>query len=224
MKKEIEKDEFKQIWIDLHSNNKPVAQTLIGYHNSATNEYDNGLDSKILGLKTSDIYSINQNLKLAIQTRNSFDENEIVPLGVIVDQSGDQTIKLARHTEHFKNVEVILIDKELNKIHDLKLANYNFKANKGKYEDRFEIRFKNIIKKQLNTNSIQVFNITNFMISSNDQPIQAIDVFDITGKLIKQVNNLNQNEYQFNYTKSNSTYLLHIKLADGSSEKIKTIF
>ena len=62
------------------------------------------------------------------------------------------------------------------------------------------------------------------MISSNDQPIQAIDVFDITGKLIKQVNNLNQNEYQFNYTKSNSTYLLHIKLADGSSEKIKTIF
>lgn len=224
LKKEIAKDEFKQIWIDLHSNNKPVAQTLIGYHNNATNEYDNGLDSKILGLKTSDIYSINQNIKLAIQTRNSFDENEIVPLGVILDQSGDQTIKLARHTEHFKNVEVILIDKELNKIHDLKLANYNFKANKGKYEDRFEIRFKNIIKKQQNTNSIQVFNITNFMISSKDQPIQAIDVFDSTGKLIKQVNNLNQNEYQFNYTKSNSTYLLHIKLADGSSEKIKTIF
>ena len=221
---EITKEEFKQIWLDLKLNNKKVGQTLLGFHNAATNDYDLGLDSEILGLSANNIYSIIPNKKLAIQTKKSISEEETIPLGILLNETGTHNISINNFTEDFNEYTVYLIDNKLKSVHNLSFESYNFEAEKGKYDNRFEIRFSKKSNVKFEENNLHVYNKSEFKLYSEKFEIKNIQIFDISGKLIKDIHNVNSKEYIFNYNKENNTYILKVILSNGEIKNIKTIY
>lgn len=222
--KQILNTEFKQIWIDLKTDNKKIGQTLIGYHPEATEDYDFGLDSEILGLSVNNIYSIIPNKKLAIQTKNQIKEDETVALGILLNETGTHTISINNFTEHFNEYTVYLIDNKLKTVHNLNSGDYNFEAEKGKSDNRFEIRFSKKSTLQFEENRLNVYNKSEFKIESEKFKIKNIQIFDLSGKLIREIKNLDSKDYIFNFDKNNTTYILKVNLENGQIKNIKTIY
>ena len=87
-----------------------------------------------------------------------------------------------------ENQEVYLKDKVTNTYHNLKKEPFQFNAQKGTFNDRFELRFTDQSRE-----SNPIVSVTNFqmypldqsiIVNSPDANIQSIEVYDLLGKLI----------------------------------------
>src|SRR5690606_7736692 len=159
---------------------------------------------------TFEIYSIINNDTYAIQGRAlPFDENDIVPLGVVVPQSGIYTIALSKVDGLFETGQAIYLeDLQLGIIHDIKTAPYTFSTSNGRFENRFVLRY---TTNALNENDFEmnnsVFVYTNdfINISSKKETIKEVIVHDLLGRRIYENKNVNGNELSIqSVTKSQS--------------------
>ena len=215
--------EKHRLWLNLSNSQGAFKQTLIGYIEGATNNIDTSFDGEILpSQNVISFYSLSDNKTLSIQGRAiPFDQNDIVKIGYKSNIAGDFDISLHDFDGLMNAENIYLEDKDLNIIHDLKLAAYNFSTVIGTFEDRFQIRYTNTTLQNnsftINNNSVSVAVKENKInIKSVTETIQEVTIFDIVGRKVYENKKIENNNFTINNpTSNNQTLILKIKLTNG---------
>ena len=106
-------------------------------------------------------------------------------------------------------------------IHNLKDSPYNFRSGIGTFNRRFVLRFidvnsgSRVSGDNLESNVTAFISEKNLVIEASDN-INAVDIYDISGKLISSdiPNEMNRN-YSSNFYYAEGVYLVKIKLENG---------
>ena len=192
--------EKHRIWLDLVDKNNMSTRTLLGYVEGATLDKDRMYDAYNNVGGTNAIYTMAQGVTLIIQGRPlPFDENDQVPLGVSITQTGDYSIAIAAVDGLFENnVQAIYLkDNYLGVIHNLSQAPYRFTQANGVINDRFQIVYKNpsLSTTNINLNGVVLYEDNKTIyINSGNATMNTIKVYDILGRLLKVKNNVLSNK------------------------------
>ncbi len=222
--------EKNRIWLNISNADGAFKQTLIGYIEGATNEFDRRFDAEILNSgSTVSIYTTLSDKNLAIQgKRLPFEENDTVPLGYSSNVAGDFTINIENTDGFFTTQNIYLEDKMLNLIHDLKASDYTFNTAVGTFNDRFELRYTD--SSLGNEHFTEAANVlvavknNTINIQSEKENITAIAVYDLLGRTVLHINGINDIEYAINTLNvSQQAMVMKITLASGRTVNRKII-
>lgn len=182
--------EKHRLWVSASNSEGAFKQMLLAYAEGATASFDRGLDGEFYsesgGLA---IYILGAGRKLSIQSLGlPFDAASSVPLGLKAGSAGIFTIAIDKLDGLFGSQDIFLHDKELEHLHDLKIAGYAFSTPAGTFDDRFEIVYRD---DTLGTDGFQERNsIVAFkegesvkVISSRSRII-AVEICDMQGRII----------------------------------------
>lgn len=227
-----EATEKNRLWLNISNENGAYHETLLGYLNNATNELDYGFDGKHTnGGNFVSIYSILDENKLSIQGRAlPFEETEIIPIGYVSTISSVMSIAIEQVDGFFGEQNVYLFDKTTELYHDLKVGPFSFEATPGTFDNRFELRFINetlsVENPTLAENNLQIIKSNKTIeVKCPSGSIEAISVFDITGKEIASYEAINQNTFSSNQLNiSNQVVIVKIKLENDEIVTRKLIF
>lgn len=185
--------EQDRIWINLTTPNNVFRQVLIAFFDNTTPGYDRAYDGKRLEVGNDyDFYSLIEEEKYAIQSRETFDSLITIPLGLKVTQPDTLTISIANLEGVLSTSEVYLEDKDLNIIHDLKNSDYTFNlSSPGNYNDRFKLRFNNSVlsvdDEITPKENLIIFQEDKDFISiktSKNKVIKNIEIYDLLGRTL----------------------------------------
>lgn len=219
-------EEKHRIWLNLKNNSGQFSQILVGYMNEATNDYDYGIDGLAFGNQGSNLYSIEDINKYAVQGRTlPFTDEDVVPLGLSIIEPSVYEIEIENIDGLFAGSQnIYLKDKVLNIIHDLKSAPYSFSASVETIENRFEIVFKN---EALSNNLEEISNLTIhqsenlvYVKSDNDEIVQ-IEVYDLLGRSIFYKTKINETTFDFSVQGIKSQVLI-VKVVTKNKGVTKT--
>ena len=228
--KELEKH---RIWLNLSNNTINGSQTVVGYVENATNDYDPGYDSHVYDEKQLfSIYSLIGVDKMVIQGRAlPFVDTDAVPLGYSINTVGNATISIDHVDGLFDDTQnVYLEDKVLNAVHNLKENPYNFSSEVGTFNDRFVLRYtdKNLGTNDfdLNSNTLLIAKDRNGLkIKSAIENIKRVTVFDLLGRKVFEKGAINNTEFHTsNITLYNQIGIVKVTLTDGQEISKKIIF
>jgi hypothetical protein len=192
--------EKHRIWLDLVDKNNASTRTLLGYVEGATLDKDRMYDAYNNFGDNNAIYTLTQGVTLNSQGRPlPFDDNDQVPLGVCITQTGNYTIAIAAVDGLFENngKTIYLKDNYLGVIHNLSQEPYRFTQAKGLINDRFQIVYKNpsLGTTEMNSNDVVIYEDNQTIyIHSGNSTMSSIKVFDILGRLLKVKNNVLSND------------------------------
>jgi hypothetical protein len=211
--------EKSRIWLDLISNSGKFSQILVGYLADATLGWDSFYDGVPIDESGMLLYSIIPDRKLVIQGRPlPFEEEDQVALGFKSTAQDIYTFGLDAVDGLFDNQNIYIEDRDLNIVHDLKESPYIFTAAAGTFNDRFVLRYTDAAlgNETFNTNANVVAFIYNHELNiKSTKNITHIDLFDISGKLIKTYANENAIEFKTKFNFAQGVYLVKIKLDNG---------
>lgn len=224
--------EKHRLWLDLSNNDGAFKQTLIGYIEGATNDYEDNFDGiSFDGNPYVDFYSINNENKLVIQGRTlPFSNKDIVPLGYRSTIAGSFTIAINQTDGLLDNHAIYLEDKVTQTIHDLKSGNYTFTTQTGTFNDRFVLRYTN---NALGTddfdnyeNGVLVTVLNKIItISSSNEILERVLIYDISGKQVFRKNSIgNPKLVVDNLRFGDQVLLVKVILKNGTSTTRKIIF
>ncbi len=218
-------EEKHRIWIDIINDTSHQADTmLLGYSSSSTMARDNLYDCFFVPRSDVSLYSMIGDESFIIQGRPlPFDDNDMVPLGINIMEAGSHTIAIHKVDGLFLDgTNIYLEDKALNIIHDLKQAPYVFTSAKGKFNNRFVLRYKNETLANPDFDALQNSVIVSgnhgsMAIKSSLETMQEVTVFDVLGRQLLHANTIGNNDFEAaNVTSSEQTLIVKIKLTDGT--------
>ena len=181
--------ERNRIWLNLSNAQDAFKQTMIGYIEGATNDFDRGYDGELFNANSFvSIYSIVGQTTMAIQGRAlPFNADDKVALGYSSNVAGLFEISIENVDGIMQQQNIYLEDKLLDVIHDLKQSAYSFQTTTGTFNNRFELRYTN------STLSTDVFaNAGNALIVTADNKqidllsqhdsMKSVTVYDLLGR------------------------------------------
>lgn len=217
-------EEKHRIWLDISNNTShETDRMLVGYAANATMGRDNLYDCFFVPRGNVSLYSLLGEDSFIIQGRAlPFDNNDRVPLGINIMEAGSHTIAINKVDGLFENdINIYLEDKQLQIIYDLKQAPYVFTSEKGKFNDRFVLRY---TSETLGTPAVS--SIENSLvvtahhgelgIKSYLEHMREVTVFDVLGRALLTTKNMDCNEFNTNNLSSTQqTLIIKIKLVNG---------
>jgi len=215
--------DYRRFRINVDFNDVYTRQLLMNFHESATEGFDRGLESKSASSLTTDANWVLDEEAYVVQALK-MDEALKIPLVVkIVDP---QTIRFRSFDiQNFDDVEgIYLHDIETDFYYDLKTQNYEVFLDTGNYTSRFEITFRGQSALGLEddfASQLQLFqnNLQSEVTILNPNSLEITDfkLYDINGRLILSKNKLElQNKYTFNTSNlSSGVYIANIKLSES---------
>lgn len=213
-----------RIWLSFSNSKGAYSQSLIAFLSGATNDFEPEYDGiRAEADQNTKFYSILGDKELSIQGRSVFSGDEEIPLGFYITKpdafviSIDQIKGLISDEE----INILLIDHQLNKIHDLKKSNYHFEvASSGINNNRFTIQIKGTA---LGTNDIGKEE-NNLIIIRRDQlyrveakkTVRSVKVYDIMGRLLVQKYPDKETfDVETHHIKKGTVLIFNIELEDG---------
>jgi hypothetical protein len=212
--------EKSRIWLDLISNSGSFSQMLVGYLADATLDYDRMYDGVPIDESGMLLYSVIPDRKLIIQGRPMpFEVEDQVILGFKSVVQDTYSIGLDAVDGLFETQDIYIEDRQLNIIHDLKASPYTFTSGSGTFNDRFLLRYNN---SSLNTGgfdanqNVVAFVFENELQVKSSTNIVAIEVFDVSGKLVQKYNPSEvTREFITRFGFAQGVYFVKIKLDNG---------
>ena len=213
-----------RLWLDLTNANGLFCQTLIGYMADATSGVDNGFDGRIFSQPTNGATLtsiIGGDSSFIIQAKGDFVDTDVVALAFKTAVAGNFTIALSNVEGLFANngQEVFLKDNLTNTITSLTNGNYTFASAAGDFLNRFEIVYQTTA---LNTNDfvlndvVVYANNSNVVVNAGQTTIDSVRVFDLRGRLITELTNVNATEATLNMSSDNQIVLVQVTSVDGA--------
>ena len=213
-----------RIWLDLTNTDGLFCQTLIGYMADATAGIDNGFDGRIFSQPTNGATLtsiIGNDSSFIIQAKGDFVNTDVVALAFKTAVAGNFTIALSNVEGLFANnaQEVFLKDNLTNTITNLNNGNYTFASAAGDFLNRFEIVYQNTA---LNTNEfvlndvVVYANNSNVIVNAGQSIIDTVRVFDLRGRLVTELTNVNATEATLNMSSDNQIVLVQVTSVDGA--------
>jgi len=196
--------EKDRVWLNVESNTGGAfSQILVGFFDKATDGHDRGYDGTRLGASWIDFYSKIDTVHYAVQGLSSFDLDKRVSIGFDTYIPDAMTYKISIDNVEgaLNDNDLYLVDNELNIVHDLKLASYEFDVNgEGIFPDRFTLQFN---KSTLGVDDLElsndfvVINEENTLRLKSNTVITDIKVYDILGRLLIDTEP-NDSEFEIN--------------------------
>lgn len=218
-------EEKHRIWIDiLNTTDGQKDRILLGYATNATLGKDHFYDCFYSPKSTEvGIYTLINSDPFSIQGRSlPFTNTDIVPLGVSIINAGNHKIALSKVDGLFQaGQDIYLEDNLLHIIHDLKVSPYSFTAPIGIFNDRFVIRYTNATLTNpdfdaSNNMVLVAVQINQIMVKSAIDAIASVDVYDVLGREITKLNDINQKEVTLNnVSDKKQALILKITLENG---------
>ncbi|TYA59707.1 CUB domain-containing protein [Formosa maritima] len=224
--------ERHRIWLDLINPNEIATSILIGYVEGATNGNDRLFDGYEFESSSISFYSLIEEEKMSIQGRSlPFDETDMVPLGLVIPQSGNYTIAINTIDGLFEteSQDIYLEDTYNGIIHDLRINPYSFNSETGTFDDRFILRYTNnaLSIEEFETNAgilISAPQNSYIKVTSKIENIKSVSVYDVLGRVLYNNHNINETELIINNI-TNSDGVLFVKaiLINGQQKIHKVI-
>lgn len=222
-----------RLWLNLTNDQGAFSQTLVGYADAATNDFDRLFDGLFLdGFENViSFYSLLQDQWLSIQAKAMpFDPQDFIPLGYKSNIVGTFSISIADLDGLFADQDVVLEDKLTGVTKLLKESDYTFTTEKGTFNDRFVIKFANKTLSSEdfvtdNSLSVQVFSTAGQLtFKATNESISGISIYDITGRLLFNKTNVIQSELIVPIQQSNKILVAKIELGNGQKITKKIVF
>ncbi|NUY80790.1 fibronectin type III domain-containing protein [Flavobacterium sp. MAH-1] len=212
--------EKHRIWLNLTASANVFCQTLVGYSQNATLDWDRGLDGLRFDDTGTGLYSIMQDKNLVIQARPiPFDVNDQVPLGFHNTGGSDFSIRIDHVDGLFTDQNIYLEDKLLDIIHNLKESPYDFTSATGRFDDRFVLRY---TTEALQVNDAEQLQLMAFiddeqLLVQSSKTVSKVVVYDITGKLLRTFLPISDEfPLRWDFFYSEGIYLAKIYFPDGT--------
>ncbi|WP_417887790.1 LamG-like jellyroll fold domain-containing protein [Zunongwangia sp.] len=139
------KDQRRKIRLNFNSPGGMRRQIIVGEDPNTTSGYDLGYDAPIYDLQKEDMYwIINKNDAMVIQGVPDFNNERILDLGVIINESKEFNIEVIALENIGEELNVYLLDKTDSTYFDLKKGNYKTILQPGEYNDTFAITFSRV--------------------------------------------------------------------------------
>ncbi|UWY29086.1 T9SS sorting signal type C domain-containing protein [Flavobacterium sp. TR2] len=226
--KETEKLRF---WLNLHNNGNALKQILLGYAKEASNSLDYYDALSFSSSQEIDFYSILENNKLAIQGKAMpWLEDDSIQLGYKSNAKTTLNVEIDHQDALFNEINIFLVDKALDKVHNLSESPYQFDSEAGTFDNRFSIVYnsKTLDNKSFDANSKGVIvSVKNHVIAveSFNQNIKEIKIFDVSGKQLYKEDKLGtKNASVQNLFSSHQVLMVKVILENGQSVSKKVIF
>ena len=225
-------EEKHRIWLDIiNTNSGQMDRTLLGYSTSSTLDVDHLYDCIFRPTTELSMYSIINSEPFIIQGRPlPFNNFDFVPMGIRIVAAGNHTIAIKKVDGLFEqNQDIYLEDKQLNIIHDLGQAPYNFTSLVGTFNDRFVLRYTTAALSNQNFESIDssvlVFpNDEQIKIKSINDSLSEVSVYDVLGReILKKTNIASSDLILNNISARNQALIVKIKLENGDIVNRKVI-
>ena len=223
-------EERHRIWLGLISPTDQVYSSLVAYTENATMQKDRMYDAETNEVNGMNIYSLIDNKRFVIQGRSlPFNQNDQVPMGVIITNSGVHKIVINGVDGLFDgdNQAIYLEDLQLDIIHNLREQPYSFVAEPGRY-DRFILRYTNNSLSSENFNqlaglTILAPNSSYIKITSENATIDQVEVYDLLGRKLVDKKHVNRNELEIQDIARGNVLMVKVILTDGSQKIQKVV-
>lgn len=224
--------ESHRIWLNLTNSTDSFSQALIGYVQTATNDFNPGLDGLFFGAEQHALYSLLEGGDYTIQAKAlPFVNTDTVPIGYKTNVAGNTTISIDHTDGLFSDGQnIYLEDKLLNVIHDLKASSYTFSSAAGTFNNRFVLRYQN---QALGTGDIDE-TVNSVTVASGNQQIYVksenlllskITVYDVLGRMVFDGNNIGNTVFTIsNMASSQQALIMKIVLENGQTVTKKIVF
>jgi hypothetical protein len=217
---EVQKD---RIWLNLTNDLGVFSQTLVGYFEEGSQGVDS-YDAKYINDSPIALTSIINNEEYTIQSRSTFDPDDVVALNFKTDVEGIYTIALDHFDGLFSSEQAIYLKDNITGIEtDLKASSYTFSATAGIYNSRFSLKFQrtsNVVVPEFNQNNIRVYlNNNTLYVNSGTSVIMNIEVYDIQGRLIAQQKSVKATTATIHNLKATNQVLI-VKVIDENSKVV----
>lgn len=179
-----------KFWLKLNSEYNTNNVFAVDYTTGASDSFDS-YDSKAIGMGSDGFYTLAGTQKLIIQGKESFDIDDVVPVGTKHFQNGNFTIALVQKEGLFNNGQAIYLhDKVTGTYIDLQNGAYTFTANAGESSNRFEIVYKlNVLATaEAQKDSFEVYRDGQDFVVRNNKNIEKVEIFDAAGRKIQTIN------------------------------------
>lgn len=197
---------------------------LVAYMPETTLDYDRMYDAELSSVSAAQLYStteLNPTKKLAINARPSFENTDVVNLGISKSNSNseDFTISITNKEGIFASsaVNVFLHDRVVNVYHNLANGPYQFTTTTADLNNRLQIVYQNAtlntIDFESNTIVATINNQTLKIVAS--LPMATISIFDISGRLVIEIDAENQTSLSNTFHFAEGIYLAKIKMNNG---------
>ncbi|MDI1255675.1 MAG: T9SS sorting signal type C domain-containing protein [Flavobacterium sp.] len=223
--------EKSRFWLNLSENDSPKNQILVGYVTDATNELDNNFDAQLIETSGSKLYNLIDNSEYVIQGRAlPFVNTDEVALGFKTETAGNFTISMDHFDGLFaENQDIFVKDITTGTIHNIKETPYNFASAAGTFNNRFAVVYQNatlgIENPGLNADSIVIFKQNNKLnINSGTVVMQNVKIFDISGRLIYDNNNINASTVAVSINVAQQVLVVQITSNDNKTVTKKVVF
>lgn len=223
--------DYKRFRLNIDFNNLYTRQLLHNFHETATPNFDYGLESKVFSALNTDANWI-QNEEAYNTKADNFEVELTIPIGLKLDNQQLIRFRIFDIQNFESSQPIFLHDKVQNLYVNLKMQDFEVNLPQGNYNERFEIVFQ-----EAQTLSNQTFDEASFVIlqennlnqliikNPNAIALKSVKLFDITGKQIFNKSDIETKTRVTFSTKnlSDGVYVTKIETKDGSTISKKVI-
>ena len=229
-KKTADTDTRSKIRLGFDSPTGMHRQLLVGADSNTTNLFDIGYDAPMFGVNSDDMFWEINNIEFVIQAIPDFNADQIIPLGLTIENEGKATIKIDELENIPETTKIYLHDKITGIYHDIRNSDFTISLAIGEYKNRFSIQFTNktldVDENNLNDDLIVLYSNNNkVLIIQNkalDSTVDEVRLFNILGQAVANwdVKNENQTKIQIPIKNlSSGVYIVKLKTSKGAYSK-----
>ena len=211
--------EKHRIWLNLTGTAGEFSQAMVGYFTGGTLGADD-TDAKFFNDGTAVLNSKINGAEYIMNGRPvPFDTSDIVPMNLKVTTAGTYTIAIDHKDGLFADTtqDIFLKDNETATYHNLNNGPYTFTAQAGVFENRFEIVYQNAlgtIDQTLEDSAFAVVKSKGKVSVKANTTLQTVSIYDIHGRLITQVTNVNAQEVTLPVQVADQVILVQVTTTD----------
>jgi hypothetical protein len=211
--------EKHRIWLNLTGAAGEFSQAMVGYFTGGTLGAD-ATDAKFFN---DGIAVLNSKINGTEYIMNGrpvpFDASDIVPMNLKVTTAGTYTIAIDHKDGLFADTaqDIFLKDNETSTYHNLNNGPYTFTAQAGAFENRFELVYQNAlgtIDQTLDATAFAVVKSNGKVSVKANTTLETVSIYDIHGRLITQVTNVNAQEVTVPVQVADQVLLVQVTTTD----------
>jgi len=223
-----ETDDRMKFRIGFNSDNalKLHRQVLLTIDDNTTLDYDWAYDALLNESQTDDMYWMINDDKYIIQGSNEAEISTVYPLGIKTSLDGNNSITIDALENVPDTINIYAHDIDLDIYHDLRVSDYQVFLNEGEHLGRFEIVFATAAQllgaDDEANEELNVFYPNDkekiVLINPNLIAIKSIEVFNILGQSIYNIETISESAYSEYEVKnlSTGTYVIKLYTESGS--------
>lgn len=222
--------ERHRIWLNLTNPGGLFSQAMVAYMEGASNGIDAAVDGRYFNDSQNALTSIVNNEEFAVQGRSlPFTTADVVPLGFKTEVAGNFTISLDHVDGLFaEGQQVYLRDNLTGNVHDLAAGGYDFAAEAGVFNSRFEIVYDSALAvgnpSATSGNVIAYKQDGHLVVNSGNIIMDSVTIYDVSGRLLLFESSINSNEVVLAPAASHGLLLIEVKTLENGKVVKKIMY